>query len=85
MEKAQGGEERGHLWHGWRPSVCEGSWGPLDRRQPSREPETITQLQIQYREMEGWQRRGGPRRGGWESAERWRTAARRRLDLSPGR
>lgn len=30
--------------------MCEGSWGPLDRRQPSREAETITQLQIQYRE-----------------------------------
>lgn len=69
--------------------MCEGSWGPLDRRQPSREAETIMQLQIQYRER--WrdgrdeEDRGGPRRGGWESAERWRTATRRRLDLSPGR
>lgn len=30
-----------------------GSWGPFDRRQPSREAETITQHQIQHTEMEG--------------------------------
>lgn len=36
-----------------------GSCGPLDRRQPSGEAETITQHQIQRMEMEGWTERRG--------------------------
>lgn len=42
-----------------------GSWGPLDRRQPSREAETITQHQIQCTGMEGWREMRRHRREDW--------------------
>lgn len=66
--------------------MCEGSWGSLDRRQPSGEAETIMQHQIQCTEMEG-QTEMRRIEEGWmgQRAERWRTTTRRRVDVSPGR
>ncbi|CAB1416846.1 unnamed protein product [Pleuronectes platessa] len=53
-EERRGKERReGHLWHGWSSLGARGSWGPLDRRQPSRDAETITQHQIQCTEDRG--------------------------------
>lgn len=60
-----------------------GSWGPLDRRQPSREAQTIKQHQIQCTEMDGDEEAqrggfiggaaGGDARPKCTVEERWRT------------